>query len=165
MEPNINSRTHTWTAPETLAAERSGRTGMEFMAALREGAVAYPPSSGTLDFRIADFAEGSMTLSAVPAEYQYNAMGTVHGGVVSTWLDSAMGYAIQTTLAVGEGFTTLDLNVRFIRPVTAARGQLVATGVVEHRGRRTATARGELRDGNGKLLASATTTCIMFAAS
>lgn len=164
MEPNENSRTHTWADPEALATARSGLTGMEFMAALRSGEIAYPPSSGTLDFRIVEFAEGSMTLSATPADYQYNAMGTVHGGVVSTWLDSAMGYAIQTTLAVGEGFTTLDLNVRFIRPITAATGVVLATGAVEHRGGRSTTARGELRDHRGKLLASATTTGMMFAA-
>ncbi len=162
MEPHANSRTHSWADPESLAAARTGLTGLEFMAAVREGAIAYPPSSGTLDFQILEFAAGTMTLSATPAEYQYNAMGTVHGGVVSTWLDSAMGYAIQTTLAAGEGFTTLDLNVRFIRPITATLGQVLASGVVEHRGRRTATARGELRDRDGRLLASATTTGMMF---
>ncbi|WP_235174832.1 PaaI family thioesterase [Tomitella biformata] len=132
------------------------------MAALRDGTVDYPPSCGTLEFQITEFSEGSMTLSATPAEYQYNAFGSVHGGVVSTWLDSAMGYAIQTTLALGERFTTLDLNVRFIRPVTAETGIVLVTGLVEHRGRRTSTAQGELRDDRGKLLASATTTGIMF---
>lgn len=164
MEPSQHSRTHSWADPESLASAREGLSGMEFMAALRSGAIAYPPSSGTLDFRIAEFAEGSMTLSATPGDYQYNAMGTVHGGVVSTWLDSAMGYAIQSTLAAGESFTTLDLTVRFIRPVTAATGALLATGIVEHRGRQTTTARGELRDYRGKLLASATTTGLVFTA-
>ena len=164
MEPHDNSRTHSWADPASIAAARTGLTGLEFMAAVREGEIAYPPSSGTLNFEIREFAAGTMSLSATPAEYQYNAMGTVHGGVVSTWLDSAMGYAIQTTLAADERFTTLDLNVRFIRPITAALGQLLASGMVEHRGRRTATARGELRDRDRRLLASATTTGMVFAA-
>lgn len=164
MAHTPHTRTHSWHSPETLQSQRAGLTGLEFMAALQSGEIGYPPSSGTLEFRIAEFAEGSMTLAATPAEYQYNAMGTVHGGVVSTWLDSAMGYAIQSTLGLGERFTTLDLNVRFIRGVTAETGPLLATGLVESRGRRTATARGELRDQNGKLLATGTTTGIIFAA-
>ena len=165
MDPNARSRTHTWIDPDSLAAARAGRTGLDFMAALRAGTVPYPPSAGTLDFRIAEFAEGSMTLAATPAEYQYNAVGSVHGGVISAWLDSAMGYAIQTTLAANEGFTTLDLNVRFIRPVTVATGPVRAIGEVEHRGSRTATARGRILDAGGKLLASATTTGLVFPAS
>lgn len=158
MEPHINSRTHTWTSAESLASKRAGQTGLEFMAALMAGEIAYPPSASTLDFTIAALELGTVTLEAVPAEYQYNAFGTVHGGVLSTWLDSAMGYAIQTTLGVGESFTTLDLTVRFIRGATAATGPVRAVGKVEHRGGRTATATGELRDSGGKLLASATTT-------
>lgn len=152
------SRTHTWADPAAIAEARTGLSGLEFMERLQSGEIPYPPSGGTLDFRIAALAHGSVTLEAIPGEYQYNAVGGVHGGVLSTWLDSAMGYSIQSTLEPGEGFTTLDLTVRFIRGVTEETGPVRAVGKVEHRGGRTATARGELRDSDGALLASGTTT-------
>lgn len=161
--PHPHSRTHTWASPADLASQRAGLTGLEFMAALMAGEIDYPPSASTLEFRISELEAGSVTLTADPGEYQYNAMGTVHGGILSTWLDSAMGYAIQSTLAVGESFTTLDLTVRFIRGVTAETGPVRAVGSVEHRGGRTATAQGRLLDARGKLLASATTTGMIFA--
>ena len=162
MQHSANSRTHTWASPENLARERAGLSGLEFMQRLRSGAIEYPPSCGTLDFRIVDLAPGSVTVEANPGEYQYNAMGSVHGGILSTWLDTSMGYSIQTTLAVGELFTTLDLTVRFLRGVTAATGPVRAEGRVEHRGGRTATAQGRLVDAGGKLLASATTTGLIL---
>lgn len=153
-----HSRTQTWSPPDEVAAARTGLSGMQFMDRLRTGEIPYPPSCSALDFRISALAEGTVTLEAVPGEYQYNAVGGVHGGVLSTWLDSAMGYSIQTTLAAGEGFTTLDLTVRYLRGVTVETGPVRAIGTVEHRGGRTATARGELRDADGALLASGTTT-------
>ncbi len=153
-----HSRTHTWSDPASIAEARRGLTGLEFMERLHSGEIPYPPSGATLDFRIAALARGTVTLEAVPGEYQYNAVGTVHGGVISAWLDSAMGYSIQTTLDADEGFTTLDLTVRYLRGVTAETGPVRAVGKVEHRGGRTATARGELRDADGALLASGTTT-------
>ncbi|GAA4805194.1 PaaI family thioesterase [Tomitella cavernea] len=153
-----HSRTHSWADPADIAEAREGLTGLEFMERLHSGEIPYPPSGGALDFRIAALARGSVTLEAEPGEYQYNAVGTVHGGVLSAWLDSAMGYSIQSTLEAGEGFTTLDLTVRFIRGVTTETGPVRAVGKVEHRGGRTATARGELRDSDGALLASGTAT-------
>lgn len=153
-----HSRTQRWTPPDEIAAARTGLSGLEFMEKLRIGEIPYPPSCSALDFRISALAEGTVTLEAVPGEYQYNAVGGVHGGVLGTWLDSAMGYSIQSTLAPGEGFTTLDLTVRYLRGVTEETGPVRAVGTVEHRGGRVATARGELRDADGKLLASGTTT-------
>lgn len=157
-ETPLHSRTHTWVSPDDLAEARAGLTGMEFMERLQSGDIEYPPSCGTLDFRIAALSEGAVTIEALPGEHQYNAVGSVHGGIVSTWLDSAMGYSIQTTLKAEESFTTLDLTVRYMRGVTIGTGPVRAIGTVEHRGGRTATARGELRDSDGKLLASGTTT-------
>ncbi|QDQ96361.1 PaaI family thioesterase [Tomitella fengzijianii] len=153
-----HSRTHSWADPADISEARKGLSGLEFMERLHSGEIPYPPSGGTLDFRIAALARGSVTIEAEPGEYQYNAVGSVHGGVLSAWLDSAMGYSIQSTLEVGEGFTTLDLTVRFIRGVSVDTGPVRAVGKVEHRGGRTATARGELRDSDGALLASGTTT-------
>ncbi|HEY4059098.1 MAG TPA: PaaI family thioesterase, partial [Kofleriaceae bacterium] len=95
-------------------------------------------------------------------EYMYNPMGGVHGGVVATLLDSAMGCAVMTTLDEKTGYTTADMNVHLVRPITAATGAFAAEGTVVHRGRKMMTVEAKLLDGNGKLLAHATSTCIIL---
>jgi uncharacterized protein (TIGR00369 family) len=98
-----------------------------------------------------------------PAEFQYNTLGTVHGGIAATLLDSAMGCAVQTLLAAGQSFTTLQLDVRYVRPVTIETGTILGEGIVIHSGRTLATAEGRVtaRD-TGKLLAHGTTTCLLL---
>ena len=98
-----------------------------------------------------------------PAEWMYNPIGSVHGGVAATLLDSCMGCAIHTTLEAGTGYTTSDLQVRYIRAMSAATGTVHAEGRVVHLGRRMATAEGTLFvAGDGKLLAHATTACVIL---
>jgi uncharacterized protein (TIGR00369 family) len=91
-----------------------------------------------------------------------NPMGTVHGGIIATLLDSAVGCAVQTVLPDGAGYTTLSLELKYLRPVALDAGELTATGTVVHAGRRQATAEGRLTDAAGRLLATATTTCLVF---
>jgi len=88
----------------------------------------------------------------------------VHGGIAATLLDSALGCAIFTTLTKGESWTTLELKINFVRPMTAATGPVRAEGRVIHRGRSVATSEGDLKDRAGKLYAHATTTCMIFPA-
>ena len=155
-------RTHSWVDPARFAAARAEITGRQLLEGLRDGTIPHPPSCSTLDFRVAEVGENTVTLVADPGDHHYNAVGSVHGGIVSTWLDSAMGYAIQSTLEVGESFNTLDLTTRFMRAIRSDSGPVHAIGTVEHRGRTTATARGEIRDGRGRLLASGTTTGLIL---
>ncbi|WP_413099163.1 PaaI family thioesterase [Streptomyces sp. Inha503] len=93
-----------------------------------------------------------------------NPLGTVHGGIAATLLDSAMGCAVHTTLPAGVGYTTLELKVNYIRAARTDGQTLSAEGTVLHAGRRTATAEGKVLDEQGKLIAHATTTCMILRA-
>jgi uncharacterized protein (TIGR00369 family) len=92
-----------------------------------------------------------------------NPMGGVHGGIIATLLDSALGCAVQSVLPEATGYTTLSLEVKYLRPVTVDAGRLTATGTIVHAGRRQATAEATLTDEAGRLLATATTTCLVLA--
>ena len=83
---------------------------------------------------------------AAPQEFHYNPLGSVHGGVISTLLDTAAGCAVHSTLPAGVGYTSLDLHHKFLRPVTVASGRLRCEGTVIQRGRRTALAEARLND-------------------
>src|SRR5207247_1407706 len=103
-----------------------------------------------------EVGEGHASFELDPAERHYNPLGTVHGGIAATLLDSAMGCAVHTTLNEGEAYRTLELKVNYVRAITEATGRVVAAGSVIHRGGRLATAEARLTDKNGRLLAQAT---------
>ncbi|MFC6285006.1 PaaI family thioesterase [Nocardioides sp. GCM10027113] len=136
--------------------------GLGQLQAIVDGELPPPPLMATLgltEFR----AERGRVVTAMPAaEFHYNPLGTVHGGVLSTLLDTAAGCAVHSTLAVGEMYTSLDLTVKFLRPATVDSGLLTAEGTVIQRGRRTALAEARLTDGAGKLVAHATSSCMIF---
>ena len=98
----------------------------------------------------------------IPGPEHYNPIGTVHGGYTCTLLDSAMSCAVQSMCAAGMAYTTLELKVNLVRPITTETGPVRAEGSVIHVGRRTGTAEGKLLDASGKLLAHGTTTCLIF---
>jgi uncharacterized protein (TIGR00369 family) len=98
-----------------------------------------------------------------PSEFHYNPIGVVHGGFAMTLLDSALACAVQTTLAQGEGYTSLETSVNFVRPITSETGRVRCEASILHRGGRIATAEGKLiAEKTGKLLAHGTTTCLIF---
>ena len=103
-----------------------------------------------------------MTFTLTPQEFHYNPLGSVHGGVLSTLLDSAAGCAVHSTLPAGYGYTSLDLSIKFLRPVTVDSGRLRCAGMVLNRGRTTALAEARLTDGRERLVAHATSTCLIF---
>lgn len=139
-------------------------TGMEQLQAMVDGLLPPAPIAETIG--LVDFGgeEGSIHVSLVPERRHYNPLGTVHGGVISTMLDTAAGCSVHSTLAAGEGYTSLDLTVKFLRPVTEASGRLRAEGRVLSRGRRTALAEAQLVDEAGRLVAHATSSCMIFPA-
>lgn len=159
--PN-RSRTVTWEDPLPVARAAHAMSGLEFIRALAEGALAMPPVARLLDFRPTEVEEGRVVFEMRVGEHQYNPIGSVHGGVVATLLDSAMGCAVNTTLQQGVGYTTAELKVNFIRPVTFNAGVVRCEGKIIHSGARTATAEGRVTDAAGKLYAHATTTCLIF---
>jgi uncharacterized protein (TIGR00369 family) len=103
--------------------------------------------------------------SLLPGEEHYNPIGSMHGGVYATLLDSAAGCAVQSTLPQGTGYTSVDLAVKFLRPVTVDTGRVRAVGTVLNGGRRTALAEARLLDDEDRLLAHATSTCMIFPVS
>ncbi|MFI0484545.1 PaaI family thioesterase [Actinomadura sp. 9N215] len=105
---------------------------------------------------------GRVVFALTPRSDFSNPLGTVHGGIMSTLLDSAMGCAVHTSLPDGAGYTTLELSVNFVRPVPLEGGRLVCEGTTVHVGRKLATAEGRIRNENGKLVAHGTTTCMVF---
>ena len=146
---------------ETAAARRD-HDGTGMLQAMARGEVAAPPIMATLAFDLTHVGDGEATFELDPAEFHFNPLGTVHGGVISTVLDSALGCAVQTRLASGRTYTTVDLNVSFIRPVTLGSGHLLGHAEVVNVGRRVGTARATLADADGKLYATASASCLIF---
>jgi uncharacterized protein (TIGR00369 family) len=142
--------------------EASQLGGLEFMQGIASGKYPIPPIAETMDFRLDEVAHGLAVFSGEGKFAHYNPLGTVHGGWIATLLDSCMGCAVHTTLKAGQGYTSLEIKVNFVRPVMDTTGRVRAEGRVIHVGRTTATAEGRLIDANGKLLAHGTTTCIIF---
>ncbi|GAA3062659.1 PaaI family thioesterase [Streptomyces glomeratus] len=159
------SRTYEWDDP-AITAEAAGRTsGLELLHDMLAGRLPAPPLSATLGMALLEVERGRAVFSLVPGEEHYNPIGSVHGGVYATLLDSAAGCAVHSTLPGGMGYTSLDLTVKFLRPVTVDTGEVRAVGTVLSSGRRTALAQAQLFDGADRLLAHATSTCVLFPTS
>jgi uncharacterized protein (TIGR00369 family) len=129
---------------------------------MQAGRLPAPPISATLGMTLEEVEHGRVVVALVPGEEHYNPIGSVHGGVYATLLDSAAGCAVQSVLPQGMGYTSLDLNVKFLRPVTVDTGKVRAVGTVLNSGRRTALAQAELFDSGDRLLAHTTSSCLLF---
>jgi uncharacterized protein (TIGR00369 family) len=138
--------------------------GLAFLKGIVGGTQPQAPISELLGFHLVEVEEGRAVFECVPEFCHYNPIGTVHGGLAATLLDSALGCAIFSTLTKGEAWTTLGLNLNFVRPMTKGTGPVRAEGRILHRGRTLATSNGELKDRAGKLYAHASTTCMIFPA-
>jgi uncharacterized protein (TIGR00369 family) len=156
------SRTTAWEDPVAVAERGRGLSGADYVAGIIAGEVPPPPIAATLGFELVEAGEGRAVFACDPGEHLYNPIGSVHGGLAATLLDSATGCAVHTTLPAGVGYTTLDLHVTFVRPIGRETGRIVCVGEVLHAGRRMASAQGQLVDGTGRLLAHATATCLLL---
>jgi uncharacterized protein (TIGR00369 family) len=155
-------RTFSWADPAAIVAAGSGLSGAEFFAAITEGRIPPPPVMQALDLDGVSFGEGRAAFRLTPREFHYNPLGTVHGGVFATMLDSACGCAVHTMLPAGVRYTSLDLSVKFRRPVTVDTGPITAEGTVVHLGRRTALAEGRITDAAGKVYVTANSSCLVL---
>ena len=161
-EKTNRTRTFTWEDPYEVMRNAPGKTGLELLREIADGRLPPPPISATMNFTGAEFDEGRAVFVGEPAEFLYNPIGSVHGGWAMTLLDSAMSVAIHTTLAAGERYTTVEIKVNFVRPITVETGRVRCEGLVIHRGGTIATAEGKLiAESTGKLLAHGTTTCLI----
>jgi uncharacterized protein (TIGR00369 family) len=153
----------TWQDPLATLAAAEGMSGLEFMKAVFGGTLPPPPIMGTMGVTGGEVEEGKAIFFGEAGEFLYNPIGVVHGGFAMTILDSAMGCAVHTTLAVGERYTSLETKVNFVRPITAETGPVRCEGMIVHRGARVATAEGKLTaEKTGKLLAHGTSTCLVI---
>jgi uncharacterized protein (TIGR00369 family) len=135
--------------------------GLSLFRGSLEGRLPAPPIAKVLGFKVAEVERGRVLFTYMPVFDHYNPLGTVHGGIAATLLDSVMGCAVHTTLAAGIGFTTLEIKVNYVRAMTDKTGPVDVEGKVINVGRRVATAEGRLLDQEGRLLAHGTTTCLV----
>jgi uncharacterized protein (TIGR00369 family) len=156
-------RTVTWEDPSPARVVGGVRTGLALWQAIAAGELPPPPVARLLGFDdIESVSEGHVVFRMPPAEEHLNPLGTVHGGVLTTLLDSAMGCAVHTTLPAGAIYTTLELKVNFLRPALPGGAVLRAEGTVVHRGATIALAEAQITDAEtGKLIAHATSTCLI----
>ncbi len=158
----IRQRTLTWADPKLTADASLGMAGLDFLRAMQDGTVPAAPIASLVGLSIAEVDDGRVVMRLMPEEYHYNPIGTMHGGILATLLDSVMGCAVHTRLPAGRGYTSLEIKVNYLRAVTNESGELSAEGRVVHAGRRSAVAEGKLLDSNRRLCATASTTCLLF---
>lgn len=163
MSTTSRERTIRWEDPHAALAQGAGLSGLEVIRALMAGEIPPPPISQTMAMGPVEVERGRVVFALTPDESLYNPIGSVHGGVAATLLDSVMGCAVQTMLEAGQAYTTADLHVRYLRPMSVDTGRVLAEGVVVHAGRRLLTAEGTIRvEATGKVVATATTGCVVL---
>ena len=156
------TRTISWEDPAPGAEAARKMSGLDYLRAMMRGELPAPPMAALMGFGFVEVDEGRVVFECVPAEYHYNPIGAVHGGFACTLFDSAMGCAVHTELPAGAGYTTVELKVNLLRPITAETGRLLCEGETIHVGGRIATAESRLKDESGRLYGHATTTCMIF---
>ncbi len=150
--------------PLEIAVRGLELSGIEYIRGIFAGELPPPPIALLMGFRGVEAEPGKAVFEMEPGPQHYNPIGSVHGGVALTLLDSAMGCAIHTLLEQGVRYTTLEVKTNFVRAITAETGPIRCEGTVIHKGARVATAEGRIVDGFGKLLAHGTTTCLILGA-
>lgn len=139
-----------------------GQPGLEFLNGIAAGRYPMPPMAAVIPVAPLEAEFGRVLFRAIPEARFYNPIGSVHGGYASTLLDTAMGCAVHSTLGADEGYTTLEIKIAFHKPITHETGDLRIEGKIVSRGARVGSAEGRITDSKGELLATGTTTCLIF---
>ncbi|MBE1496479.1 uncharacterized protein (TIGR00369 family) [Amycolatopsis lexingtonensis] len=160
-EAGTRSKTITWQDPLPTARLGAAMSGLEYLTAIKDGRIPGPPIAAHFGLRWERIEHGEVEAVAEPDESLYNPIGMVHGGVAATMLDSVVGCAVHTTLPAGVGYASVELKVSYLRAIHAGRGEIRAVGRVVKEGARIAFAEGEIRDAEGRLLATASGTCVI----
>lgn len=156
------SRTITWEDPMDGAKEAMQMDGIAYLQAMSDHKLPLPPLLHTLDFSVSLIEAGNVVFEFTPQEFHYNPIGTVHGGVITAILDSAMGCSVHSLLPAGKGYTTLELKVNFLKAITVKTGKLKTLGKVINLGGRTALVEAQLLDENNIVYAHAVSTCLIL---
>jgi uncharacterized protein (TIGR00369 family) len=155
------TKTVQWSDPSEGAEAARALSGIEWLRAMARREAPAPPLADVLGFKLEKIEEGEVIVTLEPAEYHYNPMGVLHGGMAATLFDSSLGCAVQTMLPPAHAAPTMQLQINYVRPVSVRTGKVYCSGRVIHLGKRSATAEGRLTDRNGKLYAHATGTFIV----
>jgi len=148
--------------PVEVAARGLELSGMEYIGAILGGELPAPPIAELMGFSLVEAEPGRAMFEMEAGPEHYNPIGSVHGGIAMTLLDSAMGCAVHTLLEAGVRYASLEVKTNFVRPITADTGVIRCEGTVLHKGSRIATAEGKITDSAGRLLAHGTTTCLIM---
>lgn len=162
-ETQLQAATRAWGV--ATHEQVAGRTSLELFRAMIAGEIPAAPICRTLDFILVEANAGHVVFQGRPGVAHYNPMGTVHGGWFATLLDSALGCAVGSSLPLGKAYTTAELKINIVRPLTDKVPLVRAEGKVIYVGGRMATAEGRLTGPDGRLYAHASTTCFIFEAS
>lgn len=162
MTTTNRSRTYEWDDPLAGASKARTMSGMEYLQAMNSGEIPLPPLLYTLGFSKPEIVEGEAIFLFEPQEYHFNPIGSVHGGVITAVLDSAMGCTLQSVLPKGTGYTTLELKVNFLKGINLRTPTLYSKGKIIHKGKTTALVEADLRDKEGTVYAHAISTCMIF---
>lgn len=163
--PSDRIRTVTWEDPTVGARDAASISGFDYLEALRNGTIKGPPAAALIGYRVVKVDIGRTVFELEPAEYHYNPFASVHGGIASTLLDSAMTSAVLATLPIGLACSTIEMKVNFVRPITSRTGLLRCEAKTVHVGARIATAEGKVFDRQNKLYAPGVNTCVIFKAA
>jgi len=144
------------------AKEAMQMDGIDYLQAMSDEKFSMPPLLHTLDFTVTLIEKGNVVFEFVPQEFHYNPIGTVHGGIISAILDSAMGCSVHSLLPAGKGYSTLELKVNFLKAITIKTGKLKTMGKVINLGGRTALVEAQLVDENNTIYAHAVSTCLIL---
>jgi uncharacterized protein (TIGR00369 family) len=156
------SRTVTWHDPGPSTEKGLTMAGVDYLQAMVDGELPPPPMAGLLQFDFASAEPGRVVFTCQPDESAYNPIGAVHGGLVCTLLDSVTGSAIHSTLPQGKGYTSIEIKVNYLKPVRLSSGLLTATGTAVKAGSRVGFAEGVVTDASGAVVATATSTLLIF---
>ncbi|MDF1600499.1 PaaI family thioesterase [Mesorhizobium sp. YIM 152430] len=137
-------------------------SGLELLRRVVSGEYPAPSIAARINFALVEVGEGRAVFKGMPGARHFNPLGSVHGGWAATVLDSALGCSIHTLLAKGEGYSTVEMKVNYLRPISEKTGVVTCEGKVVSKGRTLAVSEARLTDANGKLLAIGTETCAIF---
>jgi uncharacterized protein (TIGR00369 family) len=158
----VRSRIVTWQDPLATAAAGRGAEGLAFLRSMVDGEVPGPPIASLLGMSLVSVSPGQAVFTVLPDESMYNPIGVIHGGIVCTLLDSALGCALHTTLPAGKGYTSVEIKVSYLKAVRPSSGLLTATGRIVRAGSRVGFTEGEVVDASGAVVATATSTLLVF---
>tara|TARA_R110002074_G_scaffold16875_2_gene56070 strand:- start:7785 stop:8267 length:483 start_codon:yes stop_codon:yes gene_type:complete len=137
-------------------------SGLEFMQRILDGTNPGPPIGETMGYGLHAVENGRVVFRGAPQFNVTNPLGTVHGGWYGTLLDSAMACAVMTKVQQGSVYTTLEFKINILRAIPLGT-QIDCVGVIDHVGRSTGVAHGEIRGvEDNKLYATGSTTCIVM---